>query len=398
MVCLLPLAAAAMTAMPPPPPDTEIARFLRRMQWALTALVSIWVIGQLGTVLVPFVLAALAGWLGAPVVTRIERRVRSRALAVSVVFAVMLLLALLVVLILVPMIERQIAALLDALPGWRQWLLHAALPWVETRSGLKIAHWLDPQQLIEWLRGHWRQAGGVASVFLNSLSRSGATLMLWVVNLALIPVLTFYFLRDWNALVERVAALIPRDHLDTVSRLAREASDSLGGFLRGQLLVMLAQGTIYAVGMTMVGLRLGLLIGLVAGLISFVPYLGAILGIVLALIAAIMQQGGMDWSLLLLVSGVFAIGQLAESYLLTPRLVGDKIGLHPVAVIFAVMAGGSLFGFLGLLLALPVAAVVNVLLRYLHERYSQSRLYVGEQPQIAIDGETNPTLSPGHMD
>jgi len=190
--------------MTPTAPDTEIARFLRRMQWALTALASIWVIGQLGTVLVPFVLAALAGWLGEPLVTRIERWVRSRALAVSVVFAVMLLLALLVVLILVPMIERQIIALLDALPGWRQWLLGSALPWVETRSGLKIAHWLDPQQLIEWLRGHWRQAGGVASVFLNSLSRSGATVMLWVVNLALIPVLTFYFLRDWNALVERV--------------------------------------------------------------------------------------------------------------------------------------------------------------------------------------------------
>jgi len=384
--------------MTPTAPDTEIARFLRRMQWALTALASIWVIGQLGTVLVPFVLAALAGWLGEPLVTRIERWVRSRALAVSVVFAVMLLLALLVVLILVPMIERQIIALLDALPGWRQWLLGSALPWVETRSGLKIAHWLDPQQLIEWLRGHWHQAGGVASVFLNSLSRSGATVVLWVVNLALIPVLTFYFLRDWNALVERVAALIPRDHLDTVSRLAREASDSLAGFLRGQLLVMLAQGTIYAVGMTVAGLRLGLLIGLVAGLISFVPYLGAILGIMMALIAAIMQQGGVDWTLLLLVSGVFAIGQLAESYLLTPRLVGDKIGLHPVAVIFAVMAGGSLFGFLGLLLALPVAAVANVLLRYLHERYSQSRLYVGEHPQIVIDGDTNPAVSPGPAD
>jgi len=370
-------------------PSTDLSRFLRRVQWALVAAVCVWVIGLLGMVLVPFVLAALLGWLGEPLVARIERRVRSRALAVSVVFAVMLLLGLAVVLILVPMIERQIATLIDALPGWRQWLLHAALPWLEARSGLEIAPWLDPAQLIDWLRGHWQQAGGMASVFFNSLSRSGAAVALWAVNLALIPVLTFYFLRDWDALVARITALIPRNHLATVSRLAHEASDSLGAFLRGQLLVMLAQGTIYALGMTLVGLRLGLLIGLIAGLVSFIPYLGAVLGIVLALMAAIMQQGGLDWPLILLVSSVFAIGQLAESYLLTPRLVGDKIGLHPVAVIFAVMAGGSLFGFLGLLLALPVAAIANVVLRYGHARYRQSRLYLGTSPQIVTEDDAD---------
>jgi len=363
----------------------DLSRFLRRVQWALTLAVCVWVIGLLGTVLVPFVLAALLGWLGEPLVARMERRVRVRALAVSVVFALMLLLGLLVILILVPMIERQIVLLIEALPGWRQWLLSTALPWLEAHSGLDIAHWLDPEQLIQWLREHWQQAGGVASVLFGSISRSGAAVALWVVNLALIPVLTFYFLRDWDTLVTQVAALIPRDHLATVSRLAHEASDSLGAFLRGQLLVMLAQGTIYAVGMSVVGLRLGLLIGLIAGLISFVPYLGAILGIVMALIAAIMQQGGLDWPLMLLVSAVFAIGQLAESYLLTPRLVGDKIGLHPAAVIFAVMAGGSLFGFLGLLIALPVAAIANVLLRYAHARYRQSRLYRGDEPRIVIE-------------
>jgi len=372
---------------------TDLSHFLRRMQWTLVILLTCWVIGLLGAVLFPFVLAALLGWLGEPLVAGIERRVRSRTLAVSVLFALMLLLGLLVILILVPMIERQIVTLLDALPGWRQWLLGTALPWLETHSGLELAPWLDLEQLIEWLRAHWQQAGGVLSVLFGSISRSGATVALWVVNLALIPVLTFYFLRDWDALIARVATLIPRTYLGIASRLTREASDSLGGFLRGQLLVMLAQGTIYALGMTLVGLRLGLLIGLIAGLISFVPYLGAILGLAMALIATIMQQGGLDWSLLLLVSGVFAIGQLMESYLLTPRLVGDKIGLHPVAVIFAVMVGGSLFGFLGLLLALPVAAIANVLLRYAHERYSQSRLYMGDEPQIVVDQDTS-----GRMD
>jgi len=380
-----------------PLPKSEITRFLCRMQWLLVVLVCTWVIARLGTILVPFVLAALLGWLGDPLVARIERRVRSRGLAVSVVFAAMLLAGLLALLILVPMIERQVVTLLDALPGWRQWLLGTALPWLEARSGLEIAHGFDPQQLIEWLRGHWRQAGGVASGVFGSLSRSGVTLALWMVNLALIPVLTFYFLRDWNGLVRQVAALIPRDHLGTVSRLAREASDSLGGFLRGQLLVMLAQGAIYAIGMSLVGLHLGLLIGLIAGLISFVPYLGAIVGLGMALVAAIMQQGGIDLPLMLLVSAVFTIGQLAESYLLTPRLVGDKIGLHPVAVIFAVMAGGSLFGFLGLLLALPVAAIANVLLRHLHGRYQESHLYRGT-PADAVTGDADPLPAPEHAE
>jgi len=370
--------------------SNDIARFLRRAQWLLLAVVAAWLLWLLRTVLTPFVLAVLLAWLGDPLVSRMARWLRSRTLAIVLVFTCMLALALAVVLILLPMIERQIAALMDALPLWRQWLMRTALPWIEARSGMQIAHWLDPEWLIDWLRGHWQQAGGVAGGVVNSLSRSGAALALWAVNLALVPVVTFYFLRDWPVLVARAAALIPRDQVDTVARLAGDASRSLSGFLRGQLLVMLAQGTIYAVGMSLVGLRLGLLIGLIAGLISFVPYLGAVLGIILALIAAIMQQGGLDWPLLLMVGGVFTIGQLVESYLLTPRLVGDKIGLHPVAVIFAVMAGGSLFGFLGLLLALPVAAVANVLLLHAHERYTRSRLYAGEQPEIVLDTAVQP--------
>ncbi len=153
----------------------------------------------------------------------------------------------------------------------------------------------------------------------------------------------------------------------------------LGAFIRGQFLVMIALGVIYAGGLTLVGLKLGLLIGLIAGLISFIPYLGATTGIVLAVIAALVQAQGFDFKLLISLGVVFTVGQLMESYVLTPRIVGDKIGLHPVAVIFAVMAGGQLFGFLGMLLALPVAAVANVLLRYAHARYTESELYAGER-------------------
>ncbi|TDK32606.1 AI-2E family transporter [Luteimonas terrae] len=369
------------------PANVDIARFLKRLQWGLVFFAVGYVVWLLGPILTPFVLALLLGWLGDPLVDRLERRGRSRGIAVTLVFALMTLLLALVLIILVPMIERQIVTLIDSLPQYRDWLMGTALPWIEQRTGYEVMAWLDTERLIELIRGHWQQAGGVAATVLAYASRSGFAILALVINLVLVPILAFYFMRDWDLLVERVASLIPRDHIDTATRLARETSESLGGFLRGQFLVMLGQGAIYAVGMSLVGLRLGLLIGMVAGLISFIPYLGATIGILLALIAAIVQVQGFDWTLLILIGVVFTIGQLVESYVLTPRLVGDRIGLHPVAVIFAVLAGGQLFGFLGMLLALPAAAVINVLLRFAHERYTHSRLYAGEKPEIEIAGK-----------
>ncbi|UNK43302.1 AI-2E family transporter [Luteimonas sp. S4-F44] len=380
------------------PANADIARFLRRLQWGLVLVVVAWVIGQLGPVLTPFVLAALLGWLGDPLVDRIERRGHSRTLAVSLVFALMTLLLALVLIILVPMIERQIVTLVDSLPAYRDWIIGTALPWIEQRTGYEVVAWLDTDRLIQLVREHWQQAGGIAAAVLGYLSRSGFALLAVVINLVLVPILTFYFMRDWDLLVERCASLVPRDHIGTATRLARETSDSLGGFLRGQFLVMLGQGAIYAVGMSLVGLRLGLLIGMIAGLISFIPYLGATVGILMALIAAIVQVQGFDWTLLILIGVVFTIGQLVESYVLTPRLVGDRIGLHPAAVIFAVLAGGQLFGFLGMLLALPMAAVANVLLRYAHERYTQSKLYAGDKPTIALSGRTLVVPADGRTD
>ena len=172
-------------------------------------------------------------------------------------------------------------------------------------------------------------------------------------------------------------------HFDTVRRLALESNEVLGGFIRGQLLVMLILGILYAVGLWWVGLDLGILIGLLAGLLTFVPYLGPAAIVIVGGLAALVQYG--DWQQLAGVAMVFSIGQIIESFVLTPMLVGDRIGLHPMAVIFAVMAGGTLFGFLGMLLALPVAAVVNVLLRYAQDRYRKSRLYAGDTPAILLD-------------
>ena len=364
-------------------PEFEIARFLRRLQWAAVGLGTCWLIWLLAPILTPFAVAALLGWLGDPLVDRLEVSGRSRNTAVILVFTLMALLLALVLIILVPVIQSQLSTLFESLPRYRLWFTGVAIPWIEGRSGIQIASWLDLDHLVELVRTNWERAGGVAATLLGYVSRSGFALIGWMANIVLIPVITFFFLRDWDLIVGRVASMVPRDHIETVSRLARESSDVLGGFLRGQFLVMVILGLMYGLGLWAVGLDLGILIGIIAGLLTFVPYLGPASGVVLGVLAALMQYG--DWKHIAGVLAVFGVGQLIESYWLTPKLVGDRIGLHPVAVVFAVLAGGQLFGFLGMLLALPMAAVVNVLLRYAHERYTQSHLYAGEQPTIVLD-------------
>jgi len=374
------------------PALVDIARFLRRLQWGLVAFAALWLIGLLAPVLTPFVLAAMLGWLGDPLVDRLEAGGRSRAAAVILVFSAMVLVVLLGLVLLVPLVEQQIATLLASLPRYREWLVGTALPWLEARTGLELLAWLDPARLFALARQHWEQAGGFATTVVGYVSRSGFALLAWLANIVLLPVLTFFFLRDWDLLVARVAALVPRDHIGTVSRLARESSDVLGAFLRGQLLVMVILGVLYGAGLAAIGLDLGILIGIIAGLFTFVPYLGPTSGIVLGVIAALVQHG--DWQHVAGVLAVFGVGQVIETYFLTPKLVGDRIGLHPVAVIFAVLAGGTLFGFLGMLLALPVAAVANVLLRYAQERYTHSRLYAGAHPDVAPDIHADAAAAP----
>ena len=208
---------------------------------------------------------------------------------------------------------------------------------------------------------------------VTAITHSWLVMMGWIANLVLIPLVTFYLLRDWQVLMNRLAELVPRQAAPVVFRMARDCDRVLGAFLRGQLSVMLALAVVYTLGLWLVGLDLALLIGAIAGLVSFVPYLGFIIGIFAAGIAAIVQF--QDVTHLIPVVAVFGVGQLLESFVFTPFLIGDRVGLHPLAVIFAVMAGGQLFGFTGILLALPAAAVIMVLLRYAHERYLRSGAY-----------------------
>ncbi|MGL6289630.1 MAG: AI-2E family transporter [Silanimonas sp.] len=327
----------------------------------------------LGPVLTPFAVAALLAWVADPLVSRIERSGRSRGTAVTLVFLLMTLLVTLVVLLLVPMLKTQVERAIEWGPKLGTWITGTAIPWVEARFDVSIAAYVDPAELGALLKEHWQQAGGVAANVIGGLSKSGLALLALVANLLLIPLVTFYFMRDWRSMIAAVHELVPRPLEPTVVRLARESDDVLGGFLRGQVSVMIALGVIYGVGLSLIGLDLGFLIGMIAGLLSFVPYLGTAIGLIAAVIATLVEHG--DLFHLVLVCAVFGGGQVIEGFVLTPWLVGDRIGLHPVAVIFAIMAGGQLFGFLGILLALPAAAVIMVLLRYAHERYTQSLLY-----------------------
>lgn len=364
----------------------------------------------LGPVLTPFAVAALLAWVADPLVSRIERSGRSRGTAVTLVFLLMTLLLTLVVLLLVPMLKTQVERAIEWGPKLGAWITGTAIPWVEARFDVSIAAYVDPAELGALLKEHWQQAGGVAANVIGGLSKSGLALLGLVANLVLIPLVTFYFMRDWRSMISAVHQLIPRPLEPTAVRLARESDDVLGGFLRGQVSVMIALGVIYGVGLSLIGLDVGFLIGMIAGLLSFVPYLGTAIGLVAAVIATLVEHG--DLFHLVLVCAVFGGGQVIEGFVLTPWLVGDRIGLHPVAVIFAIMAGGQLFGFLGILLALPAAAVIMVLLRYAHERYTQSLLYredrdgdglvegpgEGAAAAVPIVQQTAPPIAPSPRD
>jgi predicted PurR-regulated permease PerM len=349
----------------------ETHRLDIRWQWLILIAIVGFIVWLLAPVLTPFVFAALFAYLGDPLVDRLEKYM-SRTFAVCLVFLVMIVVIVAIVLVLVPFVERQISNFLTQLPTWIEWFQTRAAPWLEEHLGVSTDV-LDTQQLIGMLQSHWKEAGGFATTVLARVSKSGLTVVGWVLNIVMVPVVAFYLLRDWDIMVDRIHALVPRSIEPVVVKLARESDEVLGAFLRGQISVMVVLGVFYGVGLWAVGISVGPLIGMIAGLISFVPYLGAITGVVMGVVAALVQY--QDWTHVGLVLMVFAIGQSLEGYVLVPRLVGEKIGLHPVAVIFAVLAGGELFGFLGVLLALPVASVVMVLLRYVHERYTASELY-----------------------
>jgi len=331
-----------------------------------------YLIALIKPILMPFLVAGALAYFGDPLADRLQRRGLNRTAAVSIVFAAIFLLIAVLLLLLIPLLNRQLAYLYGRLPDMLAWLQHTALPWLETRIGLEEGL-LDLELVRAQITAHWDTTGDIAKLVLAKATESSLAFVGWIANVALIPVVTFYLLRDWDQLLGRLEQLLPRRVAPVVTRLASECDSVLSAFVRGQLLVMVSLGAIYSIGLWAVGLKLALLIGMLAGLANIVPYLGFVVGITAATIAGFFQFG--DAMHLLLIWGVFMLGQALESTVLTPYLVGDRIGLHPVVVIFAVLAGGELFGFVGILLALPVAAVLMVLARHAHDRYLLSALY-----------------------
>ena len=354
----------------------------RMLVWLALAAAAAVLIYLLAPILTPFLAALLLAYLGNPLVTRLTGYGLPRGAAVVAVFVVIFGLLLLAPVIAFPLLERQALLLIERWPDYLDALQTRALPWLREHLGL-TAQPLDLATLRQALLDQWQQAGGVAARVLLAVTQSGLALVQWLLNLLLIPVVTFYLLRDWERLRARLLALLPRAIAPGTVALARECDAVLATFLRGQLWVMFALGLVYAAGLWLVGLDLAFLIGMAAGLVSFVPYLGLVVGAVAGGVAAAAQFHDLLHPLLVL--AVFAGGQLLEGFLLTPWLVGDRVGLHPLAVIFAVLAGGQLFGFVGVLLALPAAAVIAVLLRHLHRRYLRSDFY-GEGGDDARDG------------
>ncbi len=335
----------------------------------------------LAPILTPFLLGALFAYLGDPAADGLEVRGLSRTLAVVVVFLGMTLAVGLLLLLLVPLIERQVALLIQTVPTYAGYLNDKFVPWLEQNLGISPQRF-DLAALTGWLRAHLMEAGSLAAGVAKYVTQSGTLVAGWFANLLLVPVVTFYLLRDWDTLVAYLHDLLPRSVERDVAHVVREADAVLGAFLRGQLTVMLLLGVVYSVGLWLAGLKFALLVGMLAGIVSFVPYLGVIFGVITASVAMLFQTHNLlD---LLPVFLVFGVGQLLEGFVLTPWLVGDRIGLHPVAVIFAIMAGGQLFGFMGVLLALPVAAVLAVVIRDLHRRYLDSALYQFRKPPVSV--------------
>jgi predicted PurR-regulated permease PerM len=343
-------------------------------KWLILAvtIVSGYLLYLLAPILIPFLISAFLAYLGDPAVDRLETIKFSRTTSVVFVFFLMLIIGLCFLVIVFPLIEEQIRRLIIRIPDMIDWIQSDFIPWISQRFGLESDS-IDLRGIKQSLMGHWQTLGDFAGKFIMKISASGQLILLWVSYVLLVPVVTFYLLRDWDLLVARIRELIPRKYEIVVTQLTKDCDAVLAEFFRGQLLVMFAQGVFYSIGLWLIGLEFSLLIGLTAGLVSFVPYLGVIVGIIVAGIAAIMQFH--DFIHVVYVLIVFGVGQMLEGMVLSPLLIGDRIGLHPVAVIFAVMAGAQLFGFFGMLIALPVAAVITVLLRHFHEQYLNSNLY-----------------------
>ena len=326
----------------------------------------------LSPILAPFLAAAILAYILDPLVSNLEKKGVSRAVATGAAVMALLLAVVLLLLIVIPLFFKEIAQLVELFPNLVEQLKTRTVPWLNAKLGTAIS--LDPSAFRQFVADNLTDASGIARKLFSSVSVGGLAVVGFLINLLLIPVVLFYLLRDWAVFLGHVDRLIPRRIHPAVSVVTREIDAVLSEFLRGQVSVMLIMAVFYVVGLWLVGLDFALPVGLITGLLVFVPYLGSGTGLVLGTVAAVLQFPS-DINSVTMVWVVFGAGQLLEGLFVTPRLVGNRIGLHPVAVIFALLAFGQVFGFFGLLLALPASAAILVGLRHLNAHYESSALY-----------------------
>ena len=366
--------SGAVVADAPAEPQVPRPRKLGPMQYLWIAgavLVFAALLHWLGPILTPFLIGAVIAYLGSPAVTWGERHRVPRTLGTLIAIVVILLLVLGLVLVLAPLVQAEFGQMLRRLPEMAGQLYSHVAPWLKQTLDIELQ--LDLASIRQFVADNMASAEALTIKLLSGLKAGGTIVIGVLINLALIPVVAFYLLRDWNAIVERVDELMPRRWLGKVRTMTGEIDGVLAEFVRGQLSVMGVLAVYYMVGLTLAGLQHALPIGILTGLLVFIPYVGFGLGLTLGVLAALLQWSG--WPGFIAVLVVYGIGQLLENYVLVPWLVGDRIGLHPLAVIFALLAFGELFGFAGVLIALPVSAALLVGLRHLRAAYVGSDFY-----------------------
>jgi predicted PurR-regulated permease PerM len=345
--------------------------------WGIAAAVLLALLWFLGDVMLPFLVGGAIAYFLDPIADRLERLGLSRVLATTAITLVAGLAVVLLVLAVIPTLVSQLTALVNAAPeiarGLQVFLTERFPELTDETSTIR-------QTLAEIAAAIQARGAQLA----NGLVSSALGLISAVVFIVVVPVVAFYLLLDWDHMVARVDALIPLDHAPTVRRLAREIDGVLAGFVRGQLSVCLLLGTFYSLALMVAGLQFGLVVGAIAGAITFIPYVGSLVGGALAIGLALFQFWG-DWVQIGIVAAIFAAGQFIEGNILTPKLVGGSVGLHPVWLLFALSAFGSVFGFAGMLVAVPVAAAIGVLLRFGIAQYQDSLLYRGIAGRIPED-------------
>ena len=363
--------------------------------WLIGLVVAGGLIWLLSDVLFPFVAGMAIAYLLDPLADRLEAVKAPRWLATTLVLLTFLLIIVLAVIVLAPLIQAQIVGLVAALPGYADALERAMTPLFETLRA-RIADG-EFEQLRDSLSQYVGSAVGWIGTVIGGIWRGGMAVLDLISLMVITPVVAFYLLRDWDRLTARVDGLLPRPYADTIRDLMAEVDRSLASFIRGQGMVCTILGIFYAAGLTVAGLNFGLLVGLGAGLVSFIPYVGSGLGFIVATGIAVFQFD--NWVMWLVVAGIFMVGQAVEGNFLTPKLVGGSVGLHPVWVMFALLAGGSLFGFTGLMLAVPVAAVIGVMVRFFIGRYLDSHYYLGMVPiPASVPQEAEPDPPPVEAD